>query len=50
MIVTTTNFIEQSVLDVRSNGAYRRRVTGRPAALLDTATLLTLHCLQIITL
>jgi len=38
MIVTTKNFIEQSVLDVRSNGAYGWHVTGRPEALLDTAT------------
>ena len=38
MIVTTKNFIEQSVLDVRSNGAYGWCVSERPEALLDTAT------------
>ena len=38
MIVTTKNFIEQSVLDVRSNGTYGWCVSGRPEAVLDTVT------------
>jgi len=38
MAVTTKNFIELSVLDVRSSGTYGWRVTERPEALLDTTT------------
>jgi len=38
MIVTTKNFIEKSVIDVRSKGTYGWRVTGRPEDMLDTAT------------
>ena len=38
MTVTVNNFIEQSVIGVSSKGTYGWRVTGRPEALLDTAT------------
>ena len=38
MIVTMKNFIEKSVIDVRSKGTYGWRVTGRPEDMLDTAT------------
>jgi len=38
MVVITSYFIDPSVLNVFGNCRYRRRVTGRPDAVFNTAT------------